>query len=64
MTTEKPFYRPDELAEALRIPLSTVRWWISNGTVGTIKVGKHRRIPSDEFARIVTRGTLTTVSNR
>lgn len=43
------FYTMDEIMTFYGIPRSTVRYWIKNGSIPGVMVGRSWRIPKDEF---------------
>lgn len=40
----------------LKVSRPTITRWIAAGQIRTVKLGKRRMIPNDEFARILTEG--------
>ena len=48
--TEKQFYRPDEVAEILRISIATVYKLIRTGKLHAIRIGTIFRIPAEAVA--------------
>jgi excisionase family DNA binding protein len=46
-------YRVQEFAEALGVSERTAARWVASGRVRSLKVGRCRRIPASELARIV-----------
>ena len=57
MTTEKHFYRPDEIAAAVEKPINTIYRWIREGRIEAVRLGGQLKIPSDEFKRLLKHGT-------
>lgn len=45
----KRFYRPDEVQEILKVCRRTVYYWLAEGLIPNIKVGRTIRIPVDRF---------------
>lgn len=54
--TDKQFYRPDELACAIDVSISTVRRWIKRGLVMHVHMVRGIRIPTEEYTRILSQG--------
>jgi excisionase family DNA binding protein len=52
-----------DAAEALGTSLSTVRWWVQIGKIGSNKPGRQRLIPVSEVNRII-RETRTPARNQ
>jgi len=54
-TTERlptQFYLVSEFAEIVRTPVPSVRGWLRNGLVQSIKIGRRRLIPRSEVDRL------------
>jgi excisionase family DNA binding protein len=54
--TGQAFYKPEELAEVMKAPVSTVYQFIREGRIHAIPWGTGKRIPREEFARILREG--------
>jgi excisionase family DNA binding protein len=56
----KQLLRPDEVAEILDVPLSTIYYWISTGKLEAIKLpGKTLRIQSKVIEELQSHTTLS-----
>lgn len=51
--TLRKYYRPDEVAEILRVSLTTVYRLLANGEMKYIVVRRQKRIPVEELERFV-----------
>ena len=47
-----------EVSQQLGVPLSTLRWWRSQGRLGFIKLGRHVRFRREEVERFVAEGEV------
>jgi excisionase family DNA binding protein len=45
--------RPRQIAEQLDVSLRTVRRWIANGTLPSVKIGGVRLVAEDDLLRLV-----------
>lgn len=54
--TGQAVYKPEELAEAMKAPVSTVYQFIREGRIRAIPWGTGKRIPREEFVRILREG--------
>jgi excisionase family DNA binding protein len=53
-TLEKQYYRPDEVAQLLRVSVRTVRQWAAHNRIGRMHTpGKAIRIPQSEVVRLL-----------
>jgi excisionase family DNA binding protein len=53
-TMEKKYYRPDEVAQILRVSVRTVRRWAANNRIEHVRTpGKAIRIPQIEAVRLL-----------
>jgi len=43
----------EEVAEATRVPLSTLRYWIQNGTLKTGKIGRRRVMRREDVDALI-----------
>ena len=50
---EKPFYRAEELAEALQVNIMTIYRYIKASKFKAYKIGKEYRIGEDEFKKFL-----------
>jgi len=50
-----------EAASDLCVSVHTVRAWISRRKLGSVRLGRSIRIPSDDIARLVEEGTVPAV---
>jgi excisionase family DNA binding protein len=47
------FYTTEELAEYLKLSEQTIRSWIRQGKVKSLKFGRAHRIPAEEVQRLL-----------
>jgi len=52
----KHFYRPDELAREIGVSTETVYRWMRKDLIHHVRLAKGRRIPREEFFRILAHG--------
>ena len=50
---KKPFYKAEELAEALQVNIMTIYRYIKSGKLMAYKIGKEYRIDDVEFKRFL-----------
>lgn len=53
MARPKKLLTPEEVAEYLRIPVRTLRYWLREGRLKGVKVGTQWRIPEEELERFL-----------
>ena len=51
--SEVKFYTAKEVATDLKMHEVTIRQWIAEGKIKSIKVGRSRRIPAAEYQRLI-----------
>lgn len=51
-----------EVAESLRVPVGTVRWWRQTRELPFVKLGKHIRIRESDLELFVTRNRVGALS--
>jgi len=57
-STNKAFYKPEELAKAMEAPTTSVYAFIKQGRIKAIPWGTGKRIPAEEFERVLREGVL------
>ena len=50
--TGERYYSPETAAIIMEVPLDTVRYWIKERRIGSVKFGRKRRIPAHEISRM------------
>jgi excisionase family DNA binding protein len=58
MHTDQAFWTAGELAQHLRVDVTTVRRWISSGDLPALRVGKSLRIPAAAVEDFVARSRV------
>lgn len=57
MVDPSKMYTIQEVAEALSVPASTVRWWAQRDAIHGVKVGRAWRFKGSEVIRVTEEGT-------
>lgn len=52
----EPFLSVDEVARRLAVTPGTVRRWIAEGVLGSVKLGRTRRVRPDQLSAFVASG--------
>ncbi len=47
------YYKPEEVAENLKVHIKTIYNWIKNGTLKAVKIGQVWRISESELKRLL-----------
>ncbi len=55
LTIERKFYSVDETASMLGCTEVTIRRWVMDGTIGSVKIGGRRLIPTKVIEELIER---------
>jgi excisionase family DNA binding protein len=53
----------EKAADVLSVSPWTIRAWITQGKLGSVKLGSRRLVPEAEIQRIITRASVPALSN-